>query len=86
MNEADYSLLKIRLTETMTTTQARRVDGADMYAENGRYGYLISKDRLSYQDAIADRTINESSQQIVRQLTPLDPLPVSQPPQGGVVQ
>ena len=68
VNDNDYGAIKMRLLESMTACQDRRTAGADLYAENLRYSYLIGKDRVSFAESTAQRLINESGSGRARQL------------------
>ena len=52
----DYDLLKMNVHGGNT----RRQDGADHYAENLRYGYLVGKDRVSFAESTGIRHTDES--------------------------
>ena len=60
VNENDYGMIKMRLLESSTASQDRRTAGADLYAENLRYSYLIGKDRVSFAESTAQRMVGES--------------------------
>ena len=64
LNENDYDLLKM----TTHGGNARRQDGADHYAENLRYGYLVGKDRVSFAESTGVRHVEESGSGRARQL------------------
>lgn len=68
MNENDYGAIKMRLLESMTASQDRRTAGADLYAENLRYDYLVGKARVSFSEGTAQRMVTESGSGKARQL------------------
>ena len=65
----DYDLIKM----TVHGGNSRRQDGADHYAENLRYGYLVGKDRVSFAEATGVRHVEESGSGRVRGLDPTKP-------------
>lgn len=69
MNDNDYGMIKMRLLESSTASQDRRTAGADLYAENLRYSYLIGKDRVSFAESTAQRMIGEAGSGRARQLS-----------------
>ena len=56
----DYDLIKMRLHDGAAAAHARRVDGADHYAENLRYDYLEGKNTVSFAEGTGQRVATES--------------------------
>lgn len=55
VNDQDYGLLKMRIHESSSAAHARRIDGADAYAENLRYDYLEGKANVSLTESLGPR-------------------------------
>jgi hypothetical protein len=56
LTSEDYDLLKMGAHGDAE----RRRQGADHYAENLRYGYLVGKDRVSFAESTGVRHVEES--------------------------
>ena len=60
LNQDDYDLLKMRVHEAGGAATARRIDGADHYAENLRYDYLEGKGTVSFAEGTGQRVVTEA--------------------------
>lgn len=76
MSQEDYDLIKMGAHGD----NSRRNQGADHYAENLRYGYLVGKDRVSFAESTGIRHTDESGSGAARRLdfsTPQPPIIVT---------
>ena len=67
----DYDQMKMHILGG----NQRRADGADHYAENLRYGYLVGKDRVSFAESTGIRHTDESGSGAARRLDYTTPQP-----------
>ena len=70
--ECDSTTREMLRTHALNGAQ-RMADGAGLYAENLRYGYLTGKDRVSFAEATGVRHVEESGSGRVRELSPRPP-------------